>query len=461
MPFYTELRTAHPAASPDEILRLRTIDGIRRLRTALAEHFPRAIDRTGTLRIGTWNIREFGNTKHGGRDSYEPLYYMAEIISNFDIAALQEVRDDLREFHALQRILGPHWDYIATDVTDGAAGNGERMVFLFNRNRVQFRNIAGELTLPEGRKVLASFGERIRLEAGVVLRLPDGVDLSGIYAATSARDGEGRIKLEQDVEIPLPAGTVVRIPEGCALAVTRNTEVTRPEGTRGKVGITVPTGQVEGRSYRLRFPGNALDESFKQFARTPFIVSFQSGWLKIDLATVHIFFGDDDDERLLAQRRHEIFRLTEALGRRAAQEMGRNPANPVLTAVLGDFNILSAGHATMQALEANGFEVPPEIRSIPGSNVRKDKAYDQIAFWEPDRNRGHVRVEIRSAGVFDFYDQVYRTEDHPVYQPDRSETSYRDWRTYKMSDHLPMWVELTSDFSDAYIEACAAARPGP
>lgn len=455
MPFYSGLHARHPAGTPEEALRKRTIAGIRRLRAALLAHFPAETDRMRTVRIGTWNIREFGNTKHGGRETYEPLYYMAEIIANFDICAVQEVRDDMREFRELLAILGPDWDYIATDVTDGAAGNGERMVFVFNRDRARFRNIAGELTLPDGKKVLASFGERILLEGGIGLQLPAGTDLSGVYKARSLKSGS-KVRLDEDVEIPLPAGTTVTLPDGSALAVTRGTEVTRPAGTSGKVAVAVPQGKVAGERFRLRFPGQALDESFKQFARTPYLVSFEAGWMKIDLATVHIYFGDNEDKTLLAQRKREIERLTEALGQRAAAEVKQNPDNPVLTAVLGDFNILSAEHETMQALEANGFEVPQEIRSIPGSNVEKDKAYDQIAFWEPKRNRGYVKVDIRGAGVFDFYEQVYRLDERETYAPDKSATAYREWRTYKMSDHLPMWIELTSDFSDAYIEACDA-----
>lgn len=459
MPTYDRLSQSHPAGSVEEVLRKQTIAGLRDLRLALAAHFPQDTDRMGTVRIGTWNIREFGNRKYGGRDTYERLYYMAEIISNFDIVALQEVRDDMREFLQLLAILGPEWDYLATDVTDGGAGNGERMVFAFNRNRVRFRNIAGELTLPDGKKKLASFGERIRLENGIALELPNGTDLSGVYDARSDEKKNGTIKLAEDVDIALPAGTLLNLPDGSALAVTRGTEVTRPANTRGQVQLDVPQGEVAGGAFRLRFPGAALDQSFKQFARKPYLVSFQAGWLKIDLATVHIYFGDNEDEKLLAQRKREIAGLTAALGKRAAKEMAKDPENTVLTAVLGDFNILSAEHETMQALEANGFEVPEQIRSIPGSNVAKDKAYDQIAFWEPTRAGGYTRFEVRGANVFDFFEHVYRLDQREMYQPQRSEGSYKTWRTYKMSDHLPMWVELTSDFSDAYIDACDATAP--
>ena len=83
--------------------------------------------------------------------------------------ALQEVRSDLREFSGLKRILGPDWDFVATDVPDGAPGNAECMIFLYNIRHVQFRNIAGELTLKEGGKIPAGlirpFSPAVRTQA--------------------------------------------------------------------------------------------------------------------------------------------------------------------------------------------------------------------------------------------------------------------------------------------------------
>jgi len=452
MPFYSELRKSLPEGGTKEDVRKRTVAGLQRLRAALKAHFPDDADRSRTVRIGTWNLREFGGTKSGGREQ-EPLFYIAEIVSNFDIAAIQEVRANLKDFDRLCRILGPDWDHLATDVTDGDAGNGERMVFLYNRRRAHFRNIAGELTLPDGKKVLASFGERLRLDNGLRLTLPAGADLSGEYKARTAKKANGSIALDKDLEIGLPAGATLGLPDGCALTIVKNTEVKRPRN--GVAAVQVPTGVVDGRRYRLRVPGGILDDSFKQFARTPYIVSFQAGWLKINLCTVHIYFGDNSDPQLLQQRRDEIAALTDALGERARDELKEDPLASTLTAVLGDFNILSKEHETMQALEKSGFVVPAKLKQIPGSNVEKDKAYDQIAFWEPDRDRGHVKVDITGAGVFDFYEHVYRLAENEAYLPGSTNAKFKEWRTYKMSDHLPMWIELTSDFSDAYLDLCA------
>jgi hypothetical protein len=52
--------------------------------------------------IATWNIREFDSSK-GGERGIEPLLYIAEIISAFDVVAIQEVREDLGP---LNRLLG-------------------------------------------------------------------------------------------------------------------------------------------------------------------------------------------------------------------------------------------------------------------------------------------------------------------------------------------------------------------
>ena len=104
---------------------------------------PRNLD--DTLLLGSWNLRDFDSNKfrHGKRLN-ESFYYIAEIISAFDIVALQEVNEDLSGLRKLMRYLGPSWDSIATDT----AGNNERMVFVFDRNKVWFRDIAGEIVLP-------------------------------------------------------------------------------------------------------------------------------------------------------------------------------------------------------------------------------------------------------------------------------------------------------------------------
>lgn len=109
-----------------------------------------------------------------------------------------------------------------------------------------------------------------------------------------------------------------------------------------------------------------------------------------------------------------------------------------------------------------------------GSNVARDKFYDQIAVL-PVANRFQP---AGPAGVFDFYKSVFRTEDREAYVADmgaayrttskgepRTETGkakyYKTyWRTFQMSDHLPMWIDVKIDYSQEYLEGLRTA-PAP
>lgn len=454
MPFYTSLRIFEKDSPGERNKKKRVSSNLLKLRTAISDHLTKSgskSDPSNSVKIATWNLREFGKKNYGGRD-FEPLFYIAEIISHFDIVALQEIRADLSEFHELRRILGNDWDFIATDVTDGDAGNGERMVFLFNRKRVWFRNIAGELTLPEGGKIRAAFGERINLNNGLTVSLPPGApSLSGTYSART-RKANGNRKLEADLEIPLPPNSLLELPDGTSLVVTKNSIVTSP--AKGKASVIIPN-VINGEEYRLRFPENSFDDSLRQFARTPFLLSFQVGWLKINLCTVHIYYGDDSDPKKIEQRRSEIELLTKALAAKAKGEFKYDDKS--FLGVLGDFNIIGKKHPTMLALEDNDFVIPELLKSIPGSNVAHDKAYDQIAFWKPSRIAGYARLDILAANVFDYYEHVFTTQDEAIYRGESNNglsatTSYTLWRTYKMSDHLPMWIELRTDFGEEYLK---------
>ncbi len=454
MPFYSKLKIGKSTSAADKKKRKRVSSKLIQLRSALDEHFQAsgaAGDSSQSVKIATWNLREFGAGKYSGR-SYESLYYMSEIISSFQIVALQEVRSDMKEFKKMLQILGPDWDYVASDVTDGSAGNGERMVFLYNQRRVQFRNVAGELTLEEGAKIRAAFGERIKLEEGLEVELPANVDLSGTYDAR-IKTVSGKKKLNADLEIALPENARLVIPEGTKLVVKKNSVVTSP--SKGKATVAIPD-KVSGKEFGLKFPENTFDDSLRQFARTPYLISFQCGWLKLNLCTVHIYYGDSSLKSKLEQRRSEIEQLTKALADKAKSEFKFDDKS--FLGVLGDFNIVGKDHPTMEALESNGFIVPEELKSIPGSNVARDKAYDQIAFWKPSRIQEYARLDINGANVFDFYEHVFKLSEEDIYRGERGNglkpsSSFKTWRTYKMSDHLPMWIELRTDFSKEYLES--------
>ena len=155
MPYYGDLRDDR-RFTPDEMdwVSRRLLD----LRTQLREPAPTGVpNRTlqSSLIVGTWNIRDFDNNKYrNGPRRRESLQYIAEIISSFDVCAIQEVNEDLEPLEEVVRLLGKSWQYIATDVTQGPGGNRERMAFVYDTRKVSFRNIAGEIVIPK-HKLLA------------------------------------------------------------------------------------------------------------------------------------------------------------------------------------------------------------------------------------------------------------------------------------------------------------------
>ena len=109
------------------------------------------------LLIATWNIRSFASLtrKWTAGDADSPkrdlrgLLAIGEIIRRFDVIAVQEVKGDLRALRDLMKWLGPDWAFLMTDVNIGAAGNSERMAFVFDRRRVELSGLACELVVPE------------------------------------------------------------------------------------------------------------------------------------------------------------------------------------------------------------------------------------------------------------------------------------------------------------------------
>ncbi len=462
MPSYTWLR---PHPSDDTITlttKQRTAKKLKALRAAIETHINNAAlpqsaefssDRSKYVRIATWNLREFDAPSYGYR-SQEAKAYIAEIISNFDLIALQEIRRDLNALNDIVRLLGPSWDYIATDVTEGSQGNHERMAFLFNKEKVWFRHITGELTLPDGQKITDPFGDRFKIEGGAQFELPNGQVLASPTGLRTGTLANGQTKVEEDVEIPIPDGTKVVLPSGSFIRFAKNAHV--PITNNDGIAIDPTSKPKLPEAAEIVIPPNSLIGGPAQFARTPFIAAFQSGWLKINLATVHIYYGSGDPG--LEQRKEEIQRLTELLSERAKSDNESESDSYFI--VLGDFNIANRDHETMQALLSHDFVTPKPLQTIPGSNVSQDKFYDQIAFWngESSRRKSYTQITPYRAGVFDYFSTVYRMDEENIYHPfmkkdgsDEFYSSYKLWRTYQMSDHLPMWVEFQVDFTTEYL----------
>lgn len=358
MPFYYHLDGRNPVDN-------RTAQGILRLKEGFSQEKIPKKTVSETLLLASWNIREFESGKYGKR-AYEPLYYIAEIISHFDLVAVQEVRDDLSSLTRVMKYLGGWWKFLLTDVTEGAQGNRERMAFIYDSSKINFGGLAGEIVVPPVKK------------------------------------------------------------KGQPLAPAM------------------------------------------QFARTPFMVGFRAGWFKFTICTTHIIYGKSVAES--PERIDEIARLSKFLADRVREPLAW-AKNMIL---LGDFNIFDTKDKTFQALQSGGFQVPKQIMGIE-TNAAGGKHFDQIAFIAPDIQD---QLELCSSGTFNFYKYVYQLEEEETYKdamgPEylankekkkrdaKARTRYyKDWRTFQMSDHFPLWIELKIDFGKEYLEKKVAEKSAP
>jgi endonuclease/exonuclease/phosphatase family metal-dependent hydrolase len=97
-----------------------------------------------TLLIATWNIREFGRRKRLALS----LHYIAEIIGQFDVVVLVEVRDNVEELATVQRYLGPYWDVLYSDYILDAGGNRERIAVVYDTRAARFTGFASHVFGP-------------------------------------------------------------------------------------------------------------------------------------------------------------------------------------------------------------------------------------------------------------------------------------------------------------------------
>ncbi len=306
-----------------------------RLSQALTQQIP--AKQTDNLLIATWNIRAFASLTRkwtaGDNDSpkrdLRGLRAIIEILSRFDVIAIQELKGDLRALRDTLRFLGDDWGFLMTDINSGSQGNSERFAFLFDRRRCKPSGLAAELVVP----------------------------------------------LEQKGQI------------------------------------------AEGALQR-------------QFARSPYAVSFQRGETTFILVTLHILFGRHEDERL-----SELRAIAHWM-KDWAEQSNRYHHN-LLT--LGDFNIDRQGSDGYEAFTSTGLTVPPQLLNLPRTifddpeKSNDDKFYDQITWFENDE-RSLLEMKVRRGGNFDFMPYMYTDMDLT-----RTSISYR------LSDHLPLWLEFQLD----------------
>jgi hypothetical protein len=129
--------------------------GLLVLRDRIAESGIPSSKLDETINIAVWNIRDFGK-KHRTEAA---IHYIAEILGQFDLIALLELRDDLTDLGRVRTYLGSTWDIVYSDWMDDPGGNSERAAFLYDNRAVIFNGLAAEVDAPRtktGQEYLAT-----------------------------------------------------------------------------------------------------------------------------------------------------------------------------------------------------------------------------------------------------------------------------------------------------------------
>jgi endonuclease/exonuclease/phosphatase family metal-dependent hydrolase len=97
----------------------------------------------GKLLVGTWNIANLGAQDRRDQD----LSLIAEVLSWFDIVAVQECRENFGHLFDIHDKLPKSYRVLMSD----ASGNNERMAFVFNSKRLTLLEEIGEIAFPPSR----------------------------------------------------------------------------------------------------------------------------------------------------------------------------------------------------------------------------------------------------------------------------------------------------------------------
>ena len=315
MPVFPKPKFPFDYSVPDEIDNLRRHKQKRGIPERDAEH----------LTVATWNIANFGVQQR--RDKDHAL--IAEILSWFDIVAIQECRENFGGLFDVHSKLPPSYRVTLSDV----AGNNERMTFLYDSQKLALLEEVGEIAFP-------------------------------------------------------------------------------PSDYK-----------------RIKLPG--IQEKFVGFDRTPYLASFEAGETSFTLVNVHLFFGNNKPASL-NRRALETFAVAKWCDQRKKSRFSFT--RELLT--MGDFNMPKSepDDPIYKALTSLGLELPEHSTQI-SSAIASDANYDQIAFL-PDTTRDHF---TGAKGVFD-YDTVIFPE---LWGTGNNKRNFRTYLRYYISDHRPMWVQLT------------------
>ncbi len=106
--------------------------------TPIVSVIPSTTDSNGTIKLAAFNLQIFGTTKAG---EPEVMSVLSKIIRNYDVIAVQEIRDEsqtalplLRD--AVNSMGGPQYDYVVSERL-GRTTSKEQYAYIFNTQTIQ------------------------------------------------------------------------------------------------------------------------------------------------------------------------------------------------------------------------------------------------------------------------------------------------------------------------------------
>lgn len=217
------------------------------------------------------------------------------------------------------------------------------------------------------------------------------------------------------------------------------TDVTRGDaGNDERLGFLFDRRKIQmsGLAGELVVPDEELtsvepDALQRQFARTPYAVSFRCGDETFILVTLHVLYG-----KSATQRTPELRAIAKWFDE-WARDINAWDHNLI---GLGDFNIDRHGDERYEAFTSTGLQVPSDLHQVPRTifsdqnEPNTEKFYDQIAWFTEEEGRPALSLNYRRGGHFDFREIALPRR--------RLSTTSLSWR---ISDHYPLWAEFGLD----------------
>lgn len=182
---------------------------------------------------------------------------------------------------------------------------------------------------------------------------------------------------------------------------------------------------------------------------SPYFLRFQSACFLFDVCSMRLFHGVAAKNSELYQRRaQELATMVQWV---KEQYIETNQCNNLF--VFGDFNVTNRHNEAYKAMTIDVFRMPESLLkdNLPG-HIGQDRSYAQVIHY----NRFND-VTFRKAGIFNYYDVVFdnyktyarRAKKHSAKVT--TQKAFDEFKTYQMSDHLPIWIEMNTDHAENYL----------